>query len=497
MHPVPIGTSSEQLLMRDGLPWRVKLGRLARRALERATVARSRLHRDCGAEATVAALAVRVAAMGPKDIPLPAHQLAAWIKAGGPRDPDGIPSLDPELASATLDLVEVLEWCDAGLEQIPDDRDLTEVAANALLQAGDARSARVLLETALERVPDDEPMLLMLSAAALEENDPEAVASMDVRLRPHHPDLAMWLMARWYGSRGQWASCLEETERLLGIAPEGRNARRLAVKAAIQLEDFATAVSHADVLCELTDVPPGDHWLRIEAASAAQSWRSVRAASAALSLPIDPSDDPDAPVEEVWGPVAVDIPDEFTGERDRWAATRTGPATARIIAVAPAGEHQRYGDEVVFFTAPIDQAPEDPDEETSAVLAFPHLSTVRTGGFRSFCVEGVYPGADAWAAFWGSLRETGRDIWIGFSAPIESEEQSGGTGTDARPEPDFYFVAWLATSETSDLTEDFQLLDDLTAQWKVKPSWTQLARSVGRDVDLHRERAKEFRSLAE
>lgn len=109
---------------------------MARRCLELANMARARLNRDCGAAATVAELAVRVGAMRPRDIPVPAQLLAAWIRVGGPRDPDGVPSLDPEIPSATLDLVDILEWCDAALEQVPDDRDLTEVAVDALKSLG-------------------------------------------------------------------------------------------------------------------------------------------------------------------------------------------------------------------------------------------------------------------------------------------------------------------------------------------------------------------------
>lgn len=478
----------------------------ARRALERADTARSRLTRDRGASELVEEFSRQVESMTPRLLPLPVGELAPWIKSGGRRSPDGVPSQNPELPAGVLDIVDVLEWCDAGLEEDPDNRELTEVMVTALLQSGDSRSARIMLETALQRASDDETLLGLLCAAVLQDNDAEAVASLDRRLRLNDPDQATWLMARWYAKRNEWTACLDEVETLLVAKPEGRNARRLAVRAATELGDFETATRHADILCQLPEPPPSDHWLRIEVASASQSWASVRAAAASLELPIDPVDDPETPVEQAWGPVAIEISDQFTGMRSRWAARRTGPTTARIVAVDPSGGPQRHGDLVAFRATPIEPLPEDPEERKRAVLAFPYLSTISPGGFRSFRVEGIHPGAEIWESFRTALGESGRDIWISYLSPVGNAQITKRTGlkSERRAAADVsgdgvtarrYFVAWFATETTSDLSEESRILTELTAHWPDRPAWADLAQASGLDAEVHKDRAEELQSM--
>ncbi len=200
-------------------------------------------------------------------------------------------------------------------------------------------------------------------------------------------------------------------DRLHGLlAREGDTPQVLGALAQIAAAagDHGTEVDLWSRCLRIEDAP-GLHWNRIVAATLAGDWATVRVSAAALDMTLP---DGSGPIDVDWGTIRIRLLDD-DGQPAIWYARRTGPATARIDQLAPPGEVQRYGTEIVFDPGPInrlDQEDEDGrpcDAEGQYSLLFPAVHVGKVPEMRVYEIDGVHPGQDVWSALITAFENAG------------------------------------------------------------------------------------------
>jgi hypothetical protein len=232
-------------------------------------------------------------------------------------------------------------------------------------------------------------------------------------------------------------------------------------------------------------VQPSDLWMLITAASANRDWAAVRSAGARLGLAFAR---PDGPVDEEWQYVIV------RAQRDNGApadvpAVRTGPATARVLAVLGEDVPLNHGDVVVFTPellepAPEDDAPQHEKERWRPVFRF--LTLLDPAGYTTWFTDGAWPGDESWQALRRGLREHGFAVWAYSGDQYLITDPVTGDVTL----PGLY--AAVGVPPTASAAEADALLHRLTAGWPHPLSWLELARAASADPAPHEEAIQRY-----
>ena len=336
------------------------------------------------------------------------------------------------------------------------------------------RSERVL-DAWLEANALDIDVALRLFGRLMVKGELAAVSALADRVESVAPEEAHWFRANVAARQQRWTDCIEHCRSILAADPTVANTRRLLIAAERQVGDFAAA---AVVAAELLDIvgetpAPSDCWTAIVAGTLAEEWALVRRAAGHLDMELTGDE---GPVEEQWGACLVTFV-ESEGRESTWMAGRTGPATARILSVGHHSRPQHHGDEVVFEPTPLDPPSDDPED----LQRYPHLLTRVEGGRRSFPLEGLSPGLEAWRQLRDALAQAGYAAWAYDVDPvvIDGEEQE-------------VLYCQLAVGADASTTSLAELLDDLTADWPAAPSYELLAVEAGQAPDIHRQRLEQL-----
>ncbi|GII27176.1 tetratricopeptide repeat protein [Planotetraspora mira] len=316
-----------------------------------------------------------------------------------------------------------------------------------------------------------------LSGLLIEAGQDDRVEQLAARLPAAGSHLAL---ARLYRARERWAEAAAEAEAAVA-AEDSVESRRLWSVAAQQLGDNAAAAEILRPLLDSDEAEEEDIWRLIVAATAAEDWATVHAASAKLNLPLQTTE---GPIDEQWHLIRAVLPAP-DGSRREVLALRTGPATARLAVPQPRGMEYNAGDVIVFDPRPLEPVPEDPKEQEDFVIPFAGVTMLRPGGFTSWFFDGVAPTEHEWTEFNEVLAERGWPMWVysdenyGVTHPVSGERLPGVFG-------------WIAVPPTVEPAELDAVLDDATEQWTHPVTWVDLAREVGVEVERHERIAKEY-----
>jgi hypothetical protein len=282
---------------------------------------------------------------------------------------------------------------------------------------------------------------------------PVTVAGGVERTTPGRSTLAVpdrhWDAALRADRAGDHVLCLHHCLLVLMARPHDREARLLGAGAAHGARDWRRAAALLGDLVDDGEEPPGHlDWKRILAATITGDDEGVRRSAERLGLDTGAWSETDSRTD----PAAWRDPDalllvELDGVT--LVTRRTGPATARIVSIAPVGEPQHLDDVVVFDPTPTAgrALPDDPGgpERHQAVLV------LERGSATVFTVRGVDPGEEAWAALTEALNARG---W-------RWRRSYGLTGA----------LAAVAVPPSSTRSDALVELEQLTARWPRPIAW--------------------------
>ncbi len=392
-----LAVAQVELSLARQVPW------LAALAVDRAREHVPLLREDFGAGDGVqqAAQAVASALATVQSAPCGPEQLGAWLRS-------------PEAEGLSNETV--VQWLEQAHQALPGDEGLATMLASALSNYGCHAQARSRLQAMVLAAPQSVALQNHWFELCVKAGDLAAVEEQARRIETGLPAMAAWYRAQVAAKEGRHAQVGPLIEQVLAHDPDATPTRRLWADAAMQLKDFATAVTQRREVLKAEEAAgetpaPGRRWELLIAATAAQEWAEVRAQTRALEMELEPGESDDSPIEDNWGLVYLRY-DENGRERDV-LARRTGPATARIVQPSPRGVPQRLGDWVVFEPRLAEQPPEDEEElrEYTRVFTEPvHVLQKGTYG-PSYMIDGVHPGEDRVTALRDALDAEGWSTW--------------------------------------------------------------------------------------
>lgn len=425
--------------------------------------ARAGLRTPSRVDDRLVAARVLIDGIPPIELPCAAEELAAHLD-----------EQDEIQTEPSLDLVEL------ALEARPDDTALLLLRARLLaaLRRGDEADAAVW--SMVEADPSSEDLANAFLQVRWDDN--AALTRLAALVRGDQPTVAAWAEANVAFRTKDFETVVDRCAAIVASDPSVVNTRRMWAVACRHLGRHAEEQQVLQQIVDLGgDVDPSDRWELLTAASIEGDWAVVRRESAALGITLDGDE---GPVDERWSYVRIrfaDAADDGTNDPDL-LAIRTGPVTALVVGAnhveAP---HQRYEDRIVFHSAPLNQRPEDPEEDWEPL--FRHIATVQPGGYRTFEVEGEWPGEEAWDAVRQAIKPADLRRWSGTEFRLHDHV------TDTEIEA--IYAMYLVPPEWS-TEEAAQRLTELTADWPSPLFWAALAEAAGLDPEPHRERARRY-----
>lgn len=301
-------------------------------------------------------------------------------------------------ADAEADLARL----EPALRAWPDHEGLADRTARARLVVGRPRDALALVEGRLVDGSSEEHRGLVI-AAALGTRDHDVVARVAARFRALsvEPWWADWLLGRHALDHGDPESARRHLRHVADAVPSGRNVRRLLAEAAAMAGDHADALSWYDALLALGDDEPGNDREAMVSATLVGAWDRVRASAVRLGYNFPG----EGPIFVSWTLCRIRM--EVDGvEQDLWAR-RTGPVTARILAMTPSDRPQVWGTDVVFRPTPLNRV--DPADE-EPVHVFPLVKQVGRVATWTFEIDGVRP--DHWPEIEAALDAFGGECRV-------------------------------------------------------------------------------------
>lgn len=435
-----------------------------------------------GADAMLADLEKNVASLTPPPLPVPAEGLLEYIT-----------TTDHPNAEEGLD------WLYAAMDRLPDDTGLLMTACSALsaMNAGD--EARELLWSFIKRNPetceDAADALIRYTPHEASDELHELADHVEEKL----PHMAHWVRLYIAYRAMNVEDVAVQAEKFLALKPNSIGARMIWANTAMSAKDFTEATRLREEIAaialeeELPDVN-NYRWDILVAATCAQNWERVRATCIAMGFDVEPGD---APIDEPGQYVRIRY-EEDGGWRTAFAQ-RTGPVTARILSGFWPRQAQRTQDLVVFDPELLEPVPEDEEEQKYFYPPHSLVHTLEKGNFRSWFVDGFFPGQEEFSRFRDALEERGFFVdtrcdadytiadpdWTGESA----EQKAHAPEDENTPHPppgriDGVYFLLSAPAEFSPVELDAILAAE-TKDWEHPLVWLDLAKAAGNTPEKH------------
>jgi tetratricopeptide (TPR) repeat protein len=456
---VELATIHARLAAQRGIRW------LADAALAAGEKARLQLPADHGAAAALSEAAVEVSSVEPLALPVPLDEITNFVQ------------------SSDTTLEQDIQWLRQAVDADPTDETATLYLASAYSRAGHTALLLDHVHAASTTDIGGQSSMIGLAQTLLNSDLPAAVvdehitataARLIAERRGQSEMIGHRMLADRAYHRDDWTTASTEAELALALMPDAPGTRRLLANASMELKDFTKAAANFSVLASTADEPGSDNWDLITASTCAGDWETVRAQATLLGMDIDPGE---GPIDESWAHVGVLL--EGFERLSVWRAIRTGPVTARVIEVShPDMAEQHFGKLVAFNPAPVNQ---DQKEEAGEdwVPFFPTVHVLEPSTYRSWILDGVHPGDEAWAAFRDTVREDGWGAWVGTWDGYEVQDSDNNDETH----PGIF--AFVASPLSIDPMHVYHRIESLTAAWPHQLAWKGLATAAEVGIEHH------------
>lgn len=295
-------------------------------------------------------------------------------------------------------------------KQWPENQDIIILLASNLENLGFAHQAQELLSDHLGHNPDSARVINAYGGFLIEEKPNKFIEFVQQHGKKTQDRECLqnieWLKARYFRKIGKLhiaKTCLED---LLISDPHLFNTRLFLTAVLRDLEEYEEALKHIEVLLQ-NEGEDELHWDRMVLATFLQDWDKVRESSAVAGVNIEGT----GPINENWGSCRIQIIEN--SEKQNFYATRTGPATARIVGISHIEEIQHYQDEVIFDPYPLnelnieDEEGDMVDEEGYDTYIYPCLKITKQAQYQTFDIDGVHPGNEKVQELKALLEEIG------------------------------------------------------------------------------------------
>ncbi|MEZ4450436.1 MAG: hypothetical protein R3B09_13235 [Nannocystaceae bacterium] len=387
-----------------------------------------------------------------------------------PEAPEGVRESIPDDAEAALDALV------AAAARWPDHVDVAILHARALAGCGLEDAAERALRSLLDRRPDAEALRVELARTLLAAGRHDALERLaagagDEGVRAQ----VLWLLATSDERRGELEAATRRLEAILEIDPEAAAPRHRVALLERRRGRHAEALAHLEHLVARSD--PGDaDWDRMTQAAILGRWELVRASARRLGLEFVGLEG-EGPIDARFGLCRVRVADEG-GPREVYAERRS-PVTARVIQMSGPGEVERYRDLVAFDAARLDDpaAPreegDDDDDDAPRVPIFAAVEVIEPGGRKTWALDGVHPGAEAWEALDVALAALGGEVVVRSDERYRVDDPEDEVGDDL---PGVF--AWACVPASIEPEALHERLTALTSGWAHPIVWPELASAL-------------------
>lgn len=275
---------------------------------------------------------------------------------------------------------------------------------------------------------------------------------------------AHWLLARSAFAQNKDTDCISQLEKVLQLAPQAQNARRLWIQCAKRAHQFDSMLLRTSELLDLSNddtEKPNLRWQLIIAATALGRWPIVRDFARQLGMTFDG----DGPIDTDDGLIRLRFRTDDGPPVDRWAV-RTGPVTARVVQLSRPSMQERFADVVLFEPTPVSQ-----EEASNEPHTFEAITSLRSGGYSTFVLHGFHPGEEAMKELEGAFTDTCVVQVLSDEEYVLVEPLAGESA------PGLY--ALLGVPQTMSAESLNRLLLEKTNTWNRGVTWTELARAAG------------------
>lgn len=410
--------------------------------------------------------------------PLPPMPVASDKLLSYLRDlPEGDPNSDIERA---------IPWLLTACTERPEDVDIHLIVASKMTACNAVDAADALLTAFTKRAPSVENVWYSLASLRLNGGNDAGVEQVIRDCASHLPSVSVFAKAALAYKQERYEDCIEASQQMLAITPDAPNTRRRMGWAAQRLGNHDLAIEQFSVLAAASEEAGSDDWDLLISATVLSNQELIHRCCERLELSVEPGSMP-----AVWKDgersICRLIYKDAQGRHFTELAERLGPVSARIIEVENPDAEQAYQDLVVFDSRLLNQYPEDPGEQKNWCPNFAHMHTLTKGGYRSWVIDGVYPGEKTWAEFYAALRERGWGVWIATGDDYlvtdpgcEEDEELPGV------------AAFVAVPHTTPPTVAAEALTQLTKDWPHPLCWLALANEAGHDLERHTEISQRY-----
>ncbi|MCA9710279.1 MAG: hypothetical protein KDK70_30850, partial [Myxococcales bacterium] len=350
--------------------------------------------------------------------------------------------------------------------------------------------AEAVLRAHIERHASAEAVVVELGRVLLRAGRDAALQALVEASMQAEPLRAQghWLRACSRERLGDLDAAAEQLEALLVLDPEADVPRHRLASVERRRGRHAQALSHLRWLAE--HEPPGDHdWDRMTEATIVGDWAQVRDSARRLELRIEGLD-AEGPIDVPMGLCRVRFGEDDGAQHDYYAERR-GPVTARVVQLAGPRRREHFEDLVVFDAGPVNPRPEpngdgdgdgDGDDEWEPI--YPVVAVLEPGGRRTWALDGVHPGPEAWDALVARLEALGGLIRVRSDAAYQHDDPDD----EGRSLPGIY--AYACMPEALEPAQLHAQLTEWTAGWERPLVWPELAAALPDGPERQRELAR-------
>lgn len=363
----------------------------------------------------------------------------------------------------------------------PEAEQLTLTASRALEALGRMAEAMALLRGQLERAPDSRDTLQHLAMLLLDEGKLDELRRLanDVLARATTDESRSWphvFLARAAGTEGKFDEAKEHLRQSVALDPEQFGTTMELAQVQRVSGDLEGALNTLNAAVERWPKPGPHDWERMIAATLLDRWEELRHSAKRLEFELEG----EGPVE-FRGELCGLRLEEEDGEVSQVLAQRTGPVMARVLSIAVPDKPQHCGDEFVFRPTPVNDGPQEGEDEDKHVWIYPAIAVKRPGNRVVFGLEGVHPGEEAVNALRGALVQCRAQLVVMSNEKyvLTSPEDEEVLGIFAR----------VAVPQDVELAQIEQALSTAAEGWEHPVVWPELLERMERpeEAAAHRE----------
>lgn len=267
----------------------------------------------------------------------------------------------------------------------------TLARCSAYQQLGFSDRARRELADLARNPPESSDVLDRLLRLLVETGAEDLLMTVIQHAAELHRPRALFYLARLLQHHSRYPEAADALEKAHALEPAQRAIASNLALVYRHLDRYQEALTLLDALTERSaddDEANDDHWERVIVGTLLGEFDKVRASARSLGFTFEG----EGPIDEPFAYCDLKLKDEV-GRDIVYRAERISPVTARIIALQPPGTPSIYGDEFVFDPTPLN--PPSEDDSQPSYLCFCPIKQLRSGGYRTYDIDGIHPGEKA------------------------------------------------------------------------------------------------------